>query len=240
MNVLITSGGTIVPIDDVRRIANMSSGKFGSNLAKAFLLNKIHTIHLHSKGGISPFNISLDLMKYNMSEINKEIYTTHNLFQSLKKYYDEYIFQTFEQYQASLKCLLEQKKPDVTILSAAVSDYGMDTTPGKISSSLDEITFKLKKLPKIINKIKEWHPSTFLVGFKLLSGSKHDDLIESAIKLEKQSDADLIVANDLNDLKSGNHRLYLIKNGDILTVIDKNLEFNLRDFIYREATSLKE
>jgi phosphopantothenoylcysteine synthetase/decarboxylase len=36
MNVLITAGGTRVPIDNVRHIGNMSSGAYGSLLAYEF------------------------------------------------------------------------------------------------------------------------------------------------------------------------------------------------------------
>lgn len=241
MNVLITSGGTIIPIDDVRRITNMSSGKFGSKIATAFLKNKTHTIHLHSKDGVSPFNISLNLMEKNINiqELNDEISNKHDFWYNYRMYYSEHIFRTFDQYQTSLKSLLEDHKPEITILSAAISDYGMNATLGKISSNEDEIILRLKKLPKVINKVKEWYPETYLVGFKLLSGSTHDDLINAATKLEKQSNADLIVANDLNDLKAGNHRLYLIKDGSIIKTLDrtKNLEYDLHDFIYTQVTS---
>lgn len=37
LNVLITAGGTVAPIDDVRLISNRSTGRFGSKLAEAWL-----------------------------------------------------------------------------------------------------------------------------------------------------------------------------------------------------------
>jgi phosphopantothenoylcysteine synthetase/decarboxylase len=37
MRVLITSGGTKVPIDGVRDITNMSHGNFGAKIAREFL-----------------------------------------------------------------------------------------------------------------------------------------------------------------------------------------------------------
>jgi len=40
MKILITSGGTDVPIDDVRKISNMSSGKYGAEIATEFF-NKL-------------------------------------------------------------------------------------------------------------------------------------------------------------------------------------------------------
>ena len=40
MKILITSGGTKVPIDRVRSITNMSCGTFGSRIADAFYSNE--------------------------------------------------------------------------------------------------------------------------------------------------------------------------------------------------------
>ena len=37
MNVLITAGGTVAPIDDVRVISNRSTGRFAASLAEAWL-----------------------------------------------------------------------------------------------------------------------------------------------------------------------------------------------------------
>ena len=37
MKILITSGGTQINIDSVRRITNMSTGKFGSKIASELL-----------------------------------------------------------------------------------------------------------------------------------------------------------------------------------------------------------
>ena len=46
MKILITSGGTKVPIDDVRSITNMSSGKFGAEIAAIFTSQKNKVVYL--------------------------------------------------------------------------------------------------------------------------------------------------------------------------------------------------
>ncbi len=68
----------------------------------------------------------------------------------------------------------------------------------------------LKPTPKIISLIKPLSPSTFLVGFKLLDHVKTEELIKVATELKKKNQCDLVVANDLNDIRTGLHKAYII------------------------------
>jgi len=49
MKILVTSGGTKVPIDDVRSITNTSSGSFGSKIVTSLLYHGAEVIHLHDE-----------------------------------------------------------------------------------------------------------------------------------------------------------------------------------------------
>jgi phosphopantothenoylcysteine synthetase/decarboxylase len=100
----------------------------------------------------------------------------------------------------------------VIVLAAAVSDYGVENpVDGKIRSN-DMLTIKLKQLPKIIYYIKEWCPKAKVVGFKLLVNSKERDLIDAAKRSINENNCDLIVANDLRDIKENNHKIHLVYN----------------------------
>jgi len=114
------------------------------------------------------------------------------------------------------------------LLAAAVSDYGPETGPlddcriprGKISSSQDELTIRLKPLPKIIAQVKQWNPDVFLVGFKLLVDASEEDLAAAAKKQIDSAGSDLVVANDMRDLKMGAHRLHLFTKDGLLKTLD--------------------
>ena len=58
MNIVITAGGTIEPIDDVRAITNFSSGKLGSKIAnKLVQLSNVENIfYVCSQNAIKPNN----------------------------------------------------------------------------------------------------------------------------------------------------------------------------------------
>lgn len=64
MKVLITSGGTKVPIDPVRDITNMSSGTFGSKIATEFLKTGQHVSFVMAEKSKTPFTFHRDLYEY--------------------------------------------------------------------------------------------------------------------------------------------------------------------------------
>ena len=91
---------------------------------------------------------------------------------------------------------------DVFIAAAAVSDFTVDESASKISSSRGE-TLQLKVAPKIINQAREHNPAVYLVGFKAEYGVSHDELVESAKNKMRESGADLMVANDVSQAGAG-------------------------------------
>ena len=54
MNVLVTGGGTIAPIDDVRTITNLSSGRFAASIAESCLARGAQVWHVHAPSAQLP------------------------------------------------------------------------------------------------------------------------------------------------------------------------------------------
>ncbi len=215
--IIITAGGTSERIDNVRKITNSSSGKLGCTIAEKLIelkndeIDKIY--YICSKNSYKPSDKKIEII---------EIFDTKDLENTIKK-------------------LLTEEKINYFIHSMAVSDYTVDyvTTAerlaenigasksenivdlicnnkdiineNKISSNEENLIIKLKKTPKIISIIKEMSPQTFLVGFKLLDGVSEDKLLDVAIKLKDKNKCDLVVANDLSNIKNGNHKAFIIR-----------------------------
>jgi len=211
MKVLITSGGTKIRIDLVRSIINMSRGTFGSRICDAFWKK------------IANEDIERDASWYDKKEITF-FYHKDSKMPTLEdrenELYDsmchkiEYIpYDTFDDYRDGLTRLVKENHYDIIVLAAAVSDYGVkDVFNGKYRSSEDEMTIKLVKLPKVINEIAEFIPDdTLLCGFKLLVNSTDDELIAAMDKQLENHRIDMVIGNDLRDIKNDNHRL-LIKS----------------------------
>ena len=92
----------------------------------------------------------------------------------------------------------------------------------KISSYENNLVLVLKPTPKIISLIKKESPLTYLVGFKLLDSVSKKELIEVATRLRDKNKCDLVVANDLEDIKNKEHKAYIIDKEDkIVEASDK-------------------
>jgi len=92
----------------------------------------------------------------------------------------------------------------------------------KISSKEDVQVLFLKKNPKIISLVKEWNPKIHLIGFKLLVDVSQEHLIQIAQESLEKNQADLIVANDLTQISSEQHKAYLVEKNSFQTAMSKH------------------
>lgn len=214
--IIITAGGTSEKIDNVRKITNSGTGKLGLAIANHLSPKDVMIYYVCSKNAVRPSNMA------NVKVI--EIEGTKDLKQTIET-------------------LLTTEKIDYFIHSMAVSDYTTDyvttieriksslqskddidealknvqtITGSKISSSEDNLVIVLKPTPKIISIIKTLSPETYLVGFKLLDNVSKEHLIAVATKLRDKNHCDLVVANDLEDIRNGNHLAYIIDKQDTI------------------------
>lgn len=212
MRILITSGGTKIPIDRVRHIANMSSGTFGSKIALEALREDHKVSFFRAEHSKSPFFLQTDMRREDSKARFEEMLSNYEKY---KQNYSETEFSNFESYQTFLQLKIEQFTPDIIILAAAVSDYGVENyVDGKMRTKDKDRAIHLKPLPKVISMINKWAPKACLVGFKLLVNSTDEELIGNAKRSLVENHCDLVVANDLRDIKNNDHRLLIVKSRD--------------------------
>ena len=170
--VLMTAGPTIEYIDPIRIITNQSSGKTGVLLASE-LISAGAKVTLVYGPGIEKPPKGAKIIK---------IFTSKEMFDVVKKEMS--------------------KEFDIVIMAAAISDYTPEN-PGKnkIKSIKNKIKISLKKAPKIIDQIKKYQKNVFLVGFKAETNLSKNELITLAKKKMNESDADMIVANDIGSIR---------------------------------------
>jgi hypothetical protein len=234
--VLITSGGTIVKIDDVRHIGNFSTGTFPSQLAEEILKKGDIVYYLHAKNAVLPFS-----SKFIFNPYQKTIPQFKN-FRKFKKTYLKFSnnlilipYQTVDEYATKLREILSKNEIDMVFLGAAVSDYTTKFVKGKITSNSEILNLTLTKNPKYIQFVKKWskkHP--FQVGFKLLSNVSSEKLIETAYKSGLESKSDITIANDLSKIKAGKREVFLVtsEKGSIYYQ-EPNLAKKVIDFVYK-------
>jgi phosphopantothenate---cysteine ligase (CTP) len=198
LEVIITSGGTVSMLDDVRHIGNFSTGTTGSLIAEEFLKAGSTVHYVYGAGAKRPFRGKLvvdpDIPFEDQLERLKADFEQFN---SVKSQLKEYSIRTFEEYFDTVKNLVTGTNSDVIVLAAAVGDYGGPGKEGKISSDKDFLNLSLPKNPKVISLIKGWKPNIFQVGFKLLSRATLDELIDTAYQHGIKNHNNLTVANTL-------------------------------------------
>lgn len=194
-NILITTGPVWVPIDKVRIITSIFGGSLGLIMSKKAIDMGANVTVLCGPG---------------RTRIEKN--------KNLKVLYFKY----FDDLYSLMKKEISSKKYDAVIHSAAVPDYIPEKVfNGKIKSGSSSLIIKLKPTFKIIDFVKKWDPSIYLVKFKLEVGLGEDKLIDVAKKSMRDSKADLIVANDLSKMKEKKHTAFIINSDNIKKVLTK-------------------
>ena len=173
--ILISFGSTIEYIDPIRVISNTSSGKMGLALINnAIIFDSTVTI----VKGLTSFVLDDKLVSNSKLKI-LEVKTT-------KQMYDAIINE------------LRSFSYDIVILAAAVSDF-KPLTSSYIKIPSDSLSLKIDLVPtiKIVDTIKSICSNLFLVAFKADYNVSADTLLRKSFKKLLDSDADLVVANDI-------------------------------------------
>lgn len=185
IRVLVTAGATQVPIDRVRAITNVFTGRTGTQVAAAIAAIPGAQVRLLTSAPHRAKEWGLP------SSVDVRGYTT------------------FDDLRGLMHASIAQERwPTAIVHSAAVSDYLVESvgdasgraldTRGKISSDLDRLVVTLVKAPKLIDLIRApWGFDGTLIKFKLTVDRSDAELEAIARSSMRHSRADAIVANDV-------------------------------------------
>jgi phosphopantothenate-cysteine ligase len=217
MNVVVTGGGTNAPIDDVRLITNVSSGRFSAMITEACLQRGATVWHVHARSAMLPYT-RLARFDLDAADLEQETARVRKLADDYRAVRDRLHLVplrdgTVAEYAATLERIVHERPVDVVFLAMAVSDFEPIAVRGKIDSAEGDLVIRGRPTPKVIRAVRDWAPESYLVGFKLLSGVPADDLIRTAEAANRTNRADLTIANDLQLLREGRHTVHLVRPG---------------------------
>ena len=178
--VLVTAGATREYIDPIRYITNASSGKMGVAMAEEADFRGAEVTLIRTRGSVPSF---VD---------------------------DQIEVETAEEMLEAVEIELKERKYDVVVLAAAVSDFRVKNRAEVKVKSGKPLTLELEPTPKIIDRVKELQPDTFLVGFKAETGLREEELINAARKQIERAGSDLVVANTLRAFGSDENEVILV------------------------------
>ncbi len=187
MHILVTAGNTHMPIDRVRVITNVFSGRTGAAIAvtAARCGHRVQLLTSHpetvpeASGGV-------------------QVVT----------------YRTYDDLAEQMAAAVCSGRYEAVVHAAAVSDYRVvgayaavaggwqKVDADKIRGSYPELWLRLVPTPKLVDRVRrEWGFTGVLVKFKLEVGVSEAELEQVAEAARRQSQADLLVANTLEGMK---------------------------------------
>ncbi len=212
MRILVTAGNTETPIDRVRSITNIFSGSTGTRIALEAYRREHSVCLLTSRPEV-------------VQQLSSDRPPTGARWRVVP-------YRTFDNLHQLMAAEILSEQYDVVIHVAAVSDYqiagtyGMapgshfdprsltlvsdtatsrfvDASAGKVKSNHAELWLRMKPTPKLVDMIRNpWGFRGVLVKFKLEVGVTELELMTIAERSRRHSQADLVVANTLQDMQS--------------------------------------
>jgi phosphopantothenoylcysteine synthetase/decarboxylase len=205
MKLLVTAGNTLTPIDRVRAITNIFTGRTGARIA----------LHAHERGHFVVLFTShpevVPELCHGPQPTERWAVVTYRTFDDLRQLMTE---------------IIPGGDLDAVIHCAAVSDYQsagiyapapgtcfrddgrwesneaapmlVDRAAEKVKSDEPELWLRLIRTPKLVDFIRtDWKFRGILVKFKLEVGLRDAQLQEIGERSRRQSGADLMVANTI-------------------------------------------
>jgi phosphopantothenoylcysteine synthetase/decarboxylase len=172
MNVIVTTGATREPIDSVRFISNLSSGRTGAAICDVLAAHGWDVTQVHGIGSALA-----------SAAARRVQYSDH------------------ASLDASLRMLMAEGSCDAVIHAAAVGDFAaVEPVPGGKLESGRELVLRLRPTAKIIDRIRGYAGGRplALIGFKLTHVADPGLQARAARELLARSGADYVVQNDVS------------------------------------------
>ena len=182
MRVLVTAGNTATPIDRVRVITNVFSGRTGATIAQ----------EAHRRGH------DVLLLTSKPETVGGVPVRAYRTFDDLHTAMAELVPGGWD--------VVVHAAAISDYAVAGVFAGGEDVSAGKVKGSHPELWLKLTPTPKLVDRIRSpWGFRGTLVKFKLEVGLSEPELLEVAERARLASGADLMVANTLETMHECAH-----------------------------------
>ncbi len=180
--VLVVTGATREPVDDMRVITNRASGRTGISLAVQAYRQGAEVLLLAGENVVD-IPPHLQVMRFGSTDdLMKKIEILSN----------------------------EWGDPSIAYFAAGISDYAPVKVEGKIPSGKMDMKLELEPTPKVIERFRKLFKETFLVGYKAESLGDSAELLRRAFKRLKEVGMEGVVANDLSDVKDDSNLIFFL------------------------------
>lgn len=176
--VVVTCGPSYEPVDEVRRITNLSTGKLGIRLSNRLAADGWSVTCLKGVGALHPEPLA--------ATVEHQRFTTNDRLLEL------------------LESLPDREQVAAVFHAAALCDFkvrtvqdatGASAASSKISSRAGEMTILLEPATKLITQLRRIFPKARIVGWKYELEGSRDEVIEKGTRQLRENATDLCVLN---------------------------------------------
>ena len=177
LKVLVTAGGTRMPLDAVRSIVNGSTGRTGAAIAE-----------------------DLAALGHEVTLLTAADAPAADGVAHLRRYDD------FDSFAEGLRSLLSAQRFDLLVQAAAVSDWrpvlpAGAAGAGKLDADADTLTLRFERTPKLVGLARGWSrdPQLRIVAFKLTARATPAERRAKVAAVLAHEGVVAVIANDLAD-----------------------------------------
>jgi phosphopantothenoylcysteine synthetase/decarboxylase len=208
MNLLITAGSPSMPVDRVRRLGTVFTGRTGAQLAQ-IAWTRGHSVTF------------LTANPERLPEIPADAGLSERRLQPM-------VYSSFDDLAALVQQHVKGKPPDALVHAAAGTDYLaagtfapelgtyfnnrtkewesrgkpklIEQPADRVHSTEPELWLRLVRAPRLVERLREWGFRGLIVRFTVESGKSDGELRGAAEFTRKQSGADLVVASTMDSV----------------------------------------
>lgn len=226
--VLLTCGPSYVPVDDVRRLTNFSTGEFGTLLASTFSAAGWNVVVCRGEAATFPAPKESERIRIHRYGTNAELETL----------------------LARLAADPDTAQPDLLLHCAALSDFDVasvqpvegegsthpDPSARKLTSEAAGWILRLRRISKTLPKLHALFPQTKILGWKYALDGERADALAAA---QHQIEACHTVGCLMNGNAWGDGYGLLLPDGNVLTFSTKQEVANHLASRFQPATPLE-
>jgi phosphopantothenoylcysteine decarboxylase/phosphopantothenate--cysteine ligase len=216
LRILITAGGTRVPLDDVRDLQWQAValdaepnatpdvdavGEDAAEATNAFPARRQTGMQIHL-GNSSTGRTGVQLAEALFDRGHQITLLASKSAPNAKRSLTTHRFDTFDDLQTGLKQQLQSQEIDLILHAAAVSDWLPEQTQqGKVDSRAELWTIRFKPAPKLIAQLQAWsrNPDVRIIGFKLTSRASRRTQDEKIQQVLRYPGVEAVIANELTE-----------------------------------------
>jgi phosphopantothenoylcysteine decarboxylase/phosphopantothenate--cysteine ligase len=177
MKIVITTGPSYEPVDEVRRLTNFSTGELGVMLARTFQTAGHEIVLLRGEAATFPCNLTgIRVLPFA---------TNQNLLQGMQRLSDEGGIGAV--FHAAALC-------DFEVFSVQDTD-GAELIGAKLSSRSGELLLRLRPAAKVINQLRGLFPEARIFGWKYEMSGTRDEALDKGRRQIEENRTEACVVN---------------------------------------------